>query len=75
MDQEWLRIKMSVGAMTMSNISAAQLLAALVQSDSIVMSLGCPVDPTSASASADLVVEFAQDQNKKWAMKTVDVTI
>jgi hypothetical protein len=34
-----------------------------------------PVDPISASASADLVIEFAQDQNKKWAMKAVDVTI
>ena len=50
---------MSVGAMTMSNISAVQLLAVLVQSDSIVVFLGCPVDPTSASAPADLVVEFA----------------
>lgn len=55
---------MSVGVMIMSNISAAQLLAALVQSDSIVVSPGYHVDPISASVSADLVVEFAQDQNK-----------
>lgn len=71
-----LCVKLSVGSLTSSGVSAAEVLKALLDSDCNVIPPGCPVDPSQTSTSADFVIEFSQEgKGNSWVMKSIRLSI